>query len=95
MRLAATEGVRRLSHSSAVRSAGIVIGRQRPDTACGVRFVTLEDELAPGAFLQHCVFNAQRPSAAQSHCCNRRHAHFATATQLCVFIAQVLKPKMA
>jgi error-prone DNA polymerase len=27
-----------------VRTAGIVIGRQRPDTASGVIFVTLEDE---------------------------------------------------
>jgi error-prone DNA polymerase len=27
-----------------VRTAGIVIGRQRPDTASGVVFVTLEDE---------------------------------------------------
>ena len=27
-----------------MRTAGIVIGRQRPDTASGVVFVTLEDE---------------------------------------------------
>jgi error-prone DNA polymerase len=27
-----------------VRTAGLVIGRQRPDTASGVIFVTLEDE---------------------------------------------------
>ena len=27
-----------------MRTAGIVIGRQRPDTASGVIFVTLEDE---------------------------------------------------
>jgi len=44
MRLAAAEEVRRLPHGSAVRAAGIVIGRQRPDTASGVVFVTLEDE---------------------------------------------------
>jgi len=36
--------VRRLPHGSSVRAAGIVIGRQRPDTASGVVFVTLEDE---------------------------------------------------
>jgi len=44
MRLAAAEDVRRLPHGSSVRAAGIVIGRQRPDTASGVVFVTLEDE---------------------------------------------------
>jgi error-prone DNA polymerase len=44
MRLAAAEEVRRLPHGSAVHAAGIVIGRQRPDTASGVVFVTLEDE---------------------------------------------------
>jgi error-prone DNA polymerase len=31
-------------HGRTVRTAGIVIGRQRPDTASGVIFVTLEDE---------------------------------------------------
>src|SRR5207247_3113263 len=31
-------------HGRLVRTAGIVIGRQRPDTASGVVFVTLEDE---------------------------------------------------
>jgi len=44
MRLAAAEDIRRLPHGSAARAAGIVIGRQRPDTASGVVFVTLEDE---------------------------------------------------
>ncbi|MDP1910585.1 MAG: DNA polymerase III subunit alpha [Hyphomicrobium sp.] len=44
MRLATANEVRRLPHGSAVRAAGIVIGRQRPDTASGVVFVTLEDE---------------------------------------------------
>ncbi|MBK5104142.1 MAG: error-prone DNA polymerase, partial [Burkholderiales bacterium] len=44
MRLAAAEEVHSLPHGSAVRAAGIVIGRQRPDTASGVVFVTLEDE---------------------------------------------------
>jgi error-prone DNA polymerase len=31
-------------HGRIVRTAGIVIGRQRPDTASGVIFVTIEDE---------------------------------------------------
>ncbi|MEK7435991.1 MAG: error-prone DNA polymerase [Pseudomonadota bacterium] len=44
MRLAAADEVRRLPHGSSVRAAGIVIGRQRPDTTSGVVFVTLEDE---------------------------------------------------
>jgi error-prone DNA polymerase len=44
MRLAAADEVRRLPHGSAVHAVGIVIGRQRPDTASGVVFVTLEDE---------------------------------------------------
>jgi error-prone DNA polymerase len=34
-------------HGRLVRTAGIVIGRQRPDTASGVVFVTLEDETGP------------------------------------------------
>jgi error-prone DNA polymerase len=34
-------------HGRLVRAAGIVIGRQRPDTASGVIFVTLEDETGP------------------------------------------------
>jgi error-prone DNA polymerase len=32
------------SHGSRVRAAGLVTCRQRPDTASGVIFVTLEDE---------------------------------------------------
>jgi error-prone DNA polymerase len=34
-------------HGRIVRVAGLVIGRQRPDTASGVIFVTLEDETGP------------------------------------------------
>jgi error-prone DNA polymerase len=33
-----------LPHGAAARAAGLVTGRQRPDTASGVVFVTLEDE---------------------------------------------------
>ncbi len=43
-RLATAAGVRATPHGRLVRAAGIVIGRQRPDTASGVVFVTLEDE---------------------------------------------------
>jgi error-prone DNA polymerase len=44
MRLAAAEAIRALPHGAAARACGIVTGRQRPDTASGVVFVTLEDE---------------------------------------------------
>ncbi len=44
MRLASAAEVRALPHGRAVRAAGLVIGRQRPGTASGVVFVTLEDE---------------------------------------------------
>ena len=44
MRLATAEEIRRLPHGGAARACGIVTGRQRPDTASGVVFVTLEDE---------------------------------------------------
>jgi len=43
-RLATSEEVMRAPHGRLVRTAGIVIGRQRPDTASGVVFVTIEDE---------------------------------------------------
>jgi error-prone DNA polymerase len=33
-----------MPHGRLTRAAGLVIGRQRPDTASGVIFVTLEDE---------------------------------------------------
>ena len=44
MRLATAEEVRGYPHGRSARIAGIVVGRQRPDTASGVVFVTLEDE---------------------------------------------------
>jgi error-prone DNA polymerase len=43
-RLATADDIQRAPHGRLVRTAGIVIGRQRPDTASGVVFVTLEDE---------------------------------------------------
>jgi error-prone DNA polymerase len=44
LRLACAEELRRLPHGCAARAAGLVTCRQRPDTASGVIFVTLEDE---------------------------------------------------
>ncbi|HSE00215.1 MAG TPA: error-prone DNA polymerase [Burkholderiales bacterium] len=44
MRLATAAELRGLPHGRFARAAGIVVGRQRPDTASGVIFVTLEDE---------------------------------------------------
>ncbi|HVJ72447.1 MAG TPA: error-prone DNA polymerase [Casimicrobiaceae bacterium] len=43
-RLATAADIRRTPHGRLARTAGIVIGRQRPDTTSGVVFVTLEDE---------------------------------------------------
>jgi error-prone DNA polymerase len=43
-RLATADEVMRTPHGRLIRTAGIVIGRQRPDTASGVVFVTIEDE---------------------------------------------------
>jgi len=44
MRLSTAAELRGFPHGRLARAAGIVIGRQRPDTASGVVFVTLEDE---------------------------------------------------
>jgi error-prone DNA polymerase len=43
-RLLSARALNALSHGSAARYAGLVTCRQRPDTASGVVFVTLEDE---------------------------------------------------
>ncbi len=44
LRLATAAEIRSLPHGRPARACGIVTGRQRPDTAAGVVFVTLEDE---------------------------------------------------
>ena len=44
MRIKSARQIDQLSHGSYVRTAGIVTCRQRPGTASGVIFVTLEDE---------------------------------------------------
>jgi error-prone DNA polymerase len=43
-RLLTSAEIAAVPHGRLVRTAGMVIGRQRPDTASGVVFVTLEDE---------------------------------------------------
>jgi error-prone DNA polymerase len=43
-RLATAAEIRAMPHGRFAHAAGIVTGRQRPDTASGVVFVTLEDE---------------------------------------------------
>ena len=43
-RVRTAEELRAMRHGDAVRVAGMVVGRQRPATASGVTFITLEDE---------------------------------------------------
>lgn len=43
-RMLTAEEIRRLPHGRWARAVGLVINRQRPDTASGVIFMTLEDE---------------------------------------------------
>ena len=44
LRMSTASDLKQIPHGKLTRAAGIVIGRQRPDTASGVIFVTLEDE---------------------------------------------------
>ncbi len=44
MRMVTAAQLREMPHGCLTRATGLVIGRQRPDTASGVIFVTLEDE---------------------------------------------------
>jgi error-prone DNA polymerase len=44
MRMVTAAQLRQMPHGRLTRATGLVIGRQRPDTASGVIFVTLEDE---------------------------------------------------
>jgi error-prone DNA polymerase len=43
-RLVTAQELRSFPHGRLTRAAGLVIGRQRPDTASGVTFLTMEDE---------------------------------------------------
>lgn len=44
LRIRSSAELRQLAHGERVHTAGLVVGRQRPGTASGVIFVTLEDE---------------------------------------------------
>jgi error-prone DNA polymerase len=44
LRVKRAEDLRKMAAGQRVRVAGLVIGRQRPETASGVTFMTLEDE---------------------------------------------------
>jgi error-prone DNA polymerase len=44
LRMSTASQLKQMPHGKLTRAAGIVIGRQRPDTTSGVIFVTLEDE---------------------------------------------------
>jgi len=46
-RLVTAAQLRGLPHGKITRAAGLVISRQRPGTASGVTFLTLEDETGP------------------------------------------------
>jgi len=60
-RLITAADVTRTPHGRSVRTAGIVIGRQRPDTVSGVIFVTLEDETGATNVIVWCdLFDRQR-----------------------------------
>jgi error-prone DNA polymerase len=60
-RLITAADVARAPHGRNVRTAGIVIGRQRPDTVSGVIFVTLEDETgATNVIVWRDLFDRQR-----------------------------------
>ena len=47
------EGLRAAGQGALVRAAGIVVGRQRPGTATGIVFVTLEDETGLANIVVH------------------------------------------
>ena len=60
-RLVTAADIARTPHGRMARTAGIVIGRQRPDTVSGVVFVTLEDETgATNVIVWRDLFDRQR-----------------------------------
>ncbi len=64
LRVTACGGLKSLRDGERVRVAGIVLVRQRPDTASGVVFVTLEDETSTAnIILWPRVFNRFRKAA--------------------------------
>ena len=52
-RYASTSALRNYTHNRPARCAGIVTGRQRPGTASGVIFLTLEDETGLANVIVH------------------------------------------
>jgi error-prone DNA polymerase len=67
MRIRSSAEVRELAHGQPVHTAGIVIGRQRPGTASGVIFVTLEDETGnTNVIVWNSVSERQRRELLQS-----------------------------
>jgi error-prone DNA polymerase len=68
MRMATAAQLRDMPHGRLTRTAGLVIGRQRPDTASGVIFVTLEDETGMvNVVVWRTVSDSQRRELLGSH----------------------------
>ena len=68
LRIATAAQVRDMPHGRLTRAAGLVIGRQRPDTASGVIFVTLEDETGMvNVVVWRSVSEAQRRELLGAH----------------------------
>jgi error-prone DNA polymerase len=61
LRMSTASEMRRMRNGQLARTAGIVIGRQRPGTAKGIVFVTLEDETGPvNVIVRHDLVEHQR-----------------------------------
>jgi error-prone DNA polymerase len=68
MRMATAAQIRDMPQGRLTRAAGLVIGRQRPDTASGVIFVTLEDETGMvNVVVWRTVSESQRRELLGSH----------------------------
>jgi error-prone DNA polymerase len=68
MRMVTAAQLRDMPHGRLTRTAGLVIGRQRPDTASGVIFVTLEDETGMvNVVVWRTVSESQRRELLGSH----------------------------
>jgi len=64
---AALQDAARTPHGTRARVAGLVLGRQRPATASGVVFVTLEDETGvANLIVRPVVFDRDREAAAHA-----------------------------
>jgi error-prone DNA polymerase len=68
MQLLSAQQLHELPHGRTVRACGIVMGRQRPQTAKGTIFVTLEDETGNvNVIVWNHVVEAWRDPLLQSH----------------------------